>query len=175
MLGRRTFLGGATGLALATMPVAALARTGSARTLDFHNLHTGENVSATYWADGSYVDGALADIDKVLRDFRTGEVQPIDRSLLDLLHDLRDAAGSGDTFHVITGYRSPKTNQKLAAKSGGVAKKSLHMRGMAIDVRLPGTQLSHLKQAATALQRGGVGYYPKSDFIHVDVGRVRYW
>ncbi len=176
MLGRRVFICGTAGLVL-TKPLAALAgfSAPAARSLGLHNLHTGETLSTTYWADGAYVDGALVEIDRVLRDFRTGEVRPIDRALLDLLHDLRHVLGSTETFHVISGYRSPKTNQALAAKSGGVAKKSLHMRGMAIDVRLPGTQLSTLKEAAVALKLGGVGYYPKPDFVHLDVGRVRYW
>jgi uncharacterized protein YcbK (DUF882 family) len=129
----------------------------------------------TYWAEGNYITPALKDIDHVLRDFRTGDVARIDPRLLDLLHLLRSRLESTEPFHVISGYRSPKTNGTLAQQSSGVAKKSLHMKGMAADVRLPGRVLSDLKGVAVSLKLGGVGYYPKSDFIHVDVGRVRYW
>jgi uncharacterized protein YcbK (DUF882 family) len=145
------------------------------RTIAFHNLHTGENLKTTYWAEGRYIVSSLKDIDFVLRDFRTGDVAKIDPQLLDLLHILRSRMESGEPFHVFSGYRSPKTNSELAQLSNGVAKKSLHMRGMAADVRLPGRALSDLKHVAASLKLGGVGYYPKSDFIHVDVGRVRYW
>lgn len=146
-----------------------------ARAIAFHNLHTGEDLAATYWAGGNYVPTALSDINHILRDFRTGDVAAIDPRLLDLLYQLRIRMEGDEPFHVISGYRSPKTNGELANQNNGVAKKSLHMKGMAIDVRLPGRQLDGLRQAAVALELGGVGYYPKSDFIHVDVGRVRYW
>ena len=145
------------------------------RVLRLQNLHTGESLKATYWAEGRYIAPALKDIDFVLRDFRTGDVASVDLRLLDLLHLLRNRMESSEPFHVISGYRSPKTNATLAQQSGGVAKKSLHMKGMAADVRLPGRALSDLKHAAVSLKLGGVGYYPKSDFIHMDVGRVRYW
>jgi uncharacterized protein YcbK (DUF882 family) len=145
------------------------------RKLSFHNLHTGENLATTYWADGRYIPSAAAEIDFILRDFRTGDVQSIDLRLLDLLHDLRRRMESDESFHVISGFRSPKTNNMLTRQSNGVAKKSLHMRGMAADVRLPGRSLADLQQAALSLELGGVGYYPKSNFIHVDVGRVRFW
>ena len=147
----------------------------NARTIAFHNLHTGEHLETTYWAEGNYITPALKHIDHVLRDFRTGDVARIDPRLLDLLHVLRSKMESSEPFHVISGYRSPKTNDTLAQQSNGVAKKSLHMKGMAADVRLPGRALSGLKDAAASLKLGGVGYYPSSDFIHVDVGRVRYW
>lgn len=153
----------------------ALALGSGERRLSFHNLHTGENLSATYWADGAYVAEELSAVDRILRDFRTGEVRPIERGLLELLHALAGRMEATAPFHVISGYRSPKTNAVLAAASSGVAKKSLHTRGMAIDVRLPGRRLADLRWAAIALGRGGVGYYPGSDFVHVDVGRVRAW
>ena len=145
------------------------------RSLALHNLHTGESLDTVYWADGAYSRAALAAANTVLRDFRTDEVAPIDVRLFDLLHDLRSGLGSTDAFHVISGYRSPRTNAKLAAKGAGVARKSLHMRGMAIDVRLPDRDLKQLHQAAKAMKRGGVGLYRKSNFVHLDVGRPRYW
>ena len=174
---RRSFLGAATGLILTSCPLTALARISpvARKSVRFYNLHTGERLAVDYWADGQYIEAALTEIDIILRDFRTGEVKPIDRHLLDCLHLLRQNLEVVEDFHVISGYRSAKTNQILAKKSGGVAKKSLHMRGMAIDIRVPGIQLTRLRTAAASLKIGGVGYYPKPDFVHVDVGRVRYW
>jgi uncharacterized protein YcbK (DUF882 family) len=176
-LNRRSFLIIGAALTAGGLPLRAGAHVAPAgeRTIAFHNLHTGENLKATYWAEGRYITSSLKDIDFILRDFRTGSVASMDPRLLDLLHALRDRMESSEPFHVISGYRSPKTNGKLARLSNGVAKKSLHMQGMAADVRLPGRALSDLKRAAISLKLGGVGYYPKSDFIHVDVGRVRYW
>jgi uncharacterized protein YcbK (DUF882 family) len=145
------------------------------RSISFANLHTGEKLAVDYWADGAYVPGALADVNKILRDWRSGEVHAIEPNLLDLLSHLRQSMDSTEAFSVISGYRSPATNAALRADSTQVAKKSLHMVGMAIDIRLPGRDLSKLHQAAQALKLGGVGYYPKSDFVHVDVGRVRHW
>ncbi|MCW5619465.1 MAG: DUF882 domain-containing protein [Nitrosomonas sp.] len=145
------------------------------RKLTFLNLHTNERVQATYWAEGGYQSDGLLAIEKVLRDHRTGEVYPIDHNLLDLLQLLQYKMGSQREFHVISGYRSPKTNEQLSAKSNGVAKQSLHMLGKAIDIRLPGHALTDLRDAALSLQVGGVGYYPSSDFIHVDTGHFRQW
>ncbi|MGH8199125.1 MAG: YcbK family protein [Steroidobacteraceae bacterium] len=110
-----------------------------------------------------------------LRDFRTGEVHPIDPGVLDVLFDLKTRTGCDESFHVISGYRSPRTNAMLRRRSTGVAAHSLHMRGQAIDVRLPGIPTKHLQELALALRRTGVGYYPKSDFVHLDAGRVRFW
>lgn len=176
-IGRRAVLGfGAAGFAsLAAGPaLAALAGPGE-RSLALHNIHTGEAIRTTFWANGAFQTAALRDIDFVLRDFRTGEVSEIDPHLLVLLHRINQTTGVDKPFEVISGYRSPKTNASLASNSGGVAKRSLHMRGMAIDVRLPGVQLDHLRKTALSLKAGGVGYYPKSNFIHVDTGRVRFW
>lgn len=145
------------------------------RALSFHNLHTGEKLKVTYWADGHHIPDALAEVNHVLRDFRTGEVWPIDVRLLDLLHRVRQALDTQEPFHIISGYRSPATNKSLRKNGGGVAKRSLHMQGKAIDVRVPGRQLRTLHKAAVALKAGGVGKYPKSGFVHIDVGRVRYW
>lgn len=145
------------------------------RAVSLHHLHTGESLKQVYWADGEYLDDGLAQINKLLRDHRTGDVHAIDPGLLDALHRLHEQVGGKKAFHIISGYRSPKTNNLLRGNSSGVAKKSLHMQGKAIDVRLPGHDLKHLHKAARTLRAGGVGYYAKSGFIHLDTGRVRYW
>jgi uncharacterized protein YcbK (DUF882 family) len=145
------------------------------RSLAFYNTHTGERLKAIYWAEGNYLPEALGEIDHILRDHRVNEVLRIDTGLLDLLFALRNELDTHQPFHIISGYRSPQTNAFLHAHSDGVAENSLHTVGKAIDIRTPGKALSMLRQAAVALKGGGVGYYPKSDFVHVDVGRVRYW
>jgi len=143
--------------------------------LSFYNIHTGEFLKSTYWIEGEYIKDEIESIYKILRDFRTGEIKPIDLKLLDLLFDLQNIVKRKESFHIISGYRSPKTNLYLRKISKGVAKKSYHMKGMAIDINLPGVDLFTLKKAAISLKRGGVGYYPKSGFIHVDTGPIRYW
>lgn len=145
------------------------------RKLSLLNLHTGEHLKATYWAEGQYQTSELKAINHVLRDHRTGDAYHMDNDLLNLLNTLHQKMGSKKAFQVISGYRSPKTNAALTRKSSGVAKKSLHMQGKAIDIRLPGCELSDLRKAAINLQAGGVGYYQKSDFIHIDTGNVRRW
>jgi len=155
-------------------PAAALARPGQ-RTLGFLNLHTGERFDGPYWADGAYLPESLSAVRNVLRDFRTGERHDIDPTLLDLLTVLRLRLETAEPFQVISGYRSPQTNAMLAETSRGVASHSFHMVGKAIDIRVPGRSLDHLRNAALELRQGGVGYYPASDFVHVDVGPVRRW
>ena len=145
------------------------------RKVALHNLHTGESLQATYWEEGQYVPDALAAVNKVLRDFRTGDQHPMDTGLLDLLSTLHGKVESRGAFQVISGYRSPQTNAMLHERSGGVASKSLHMQGLVMDIRVEGVQLDHLHKAALDIGRGGVGYYPTSNFVHVDVGRVRRW
>ena len=178
--GRRRFLSLA-GLAGASLLVGgrsafADAMPAGRRTLSFVNTHTAERVTeAVYWADGRYVADGLAAIDRVLRDHRTGEVITIDRGLLDVLHALRLDLGTRKPFHVISCYRSPKTNAGLRAAGRAVAEKSLHMLGKAADVRIPGVALDDLHRAAVARKAGGVGYYSGPSFVHVDVGRIRYW
>lgn len=176
-LTRRQLFGGVAGLAVAgaSGPAAARVLPAPRRVLSLVSLHTGERTSTCYWRDGRYDPEALARIDHLLRDHRTNDVTRIDVRLLDLLVALRRTLDSDSPFHVISGYRSPRTNQALATKGRGVARKSLHMQGMAIDIRLPGRDLDGLWRAARSLKLGGVGHYPKSGFIHVDVGRVRYW
>jgi uncharacterized protein YcbK (DUF882 family) len=173
---RRLLTAGSATLLATCLPAAAKAvPQPAAKSLEFLHLHTGERLRTTYWHGGVYDRTARAEINQVLRDFRTGDVAPIDPKLLDLLYALRRKLDTTAPFHVISGYRSPKTNAMLASNSGGVAKKSLHMQGMAIDIRLPGRELDEVRRAARALQRGGVGFYPRSDFVHVDTGRVRFW
>jgi uncharacterized protein YcbK (DUF882 family) len=174
---RRRFIQGFLGAtaALATPSLWASLQRGSDRTLAFKNLHTGESLRTTFWTQGRYLNDELTAVNQVLRDHRSGEVHPMDPKLLDLLFALQQSVGVNGAFHIISGYRSPKTNQKLRAQGSGVAKKSLHMQGRAIDIRLPGCQLDSLRDAALALQGGGVGYYARSDFIHLDTGRVRRW
>ncbi len=145
------------------------------RALSLHNLHTGESLRAVYWAEGRHVPEGLAGIEHILRDFRTAEQHQIDTRLLDLLSDLAQTLETKAPYQIISGYRSPKTNAQLREHGEGVAKHSLHMEGKAVDIRLAGRPLTTLRKAAIALRRGGVGMYPASDFVHVDVGRVRYW
>jgi uncharacterized protein YcbK (DUF882 family) len=177
VLDRRQFcrLAGGMAVGLSLAPTAAVAKSEAERRLKLYNLHTGERLAATYWAGGHYDGGALSDIDWLLRDFRTDEQIPIDRKLLDVLYRLQQRLDTTKPFHIISGYRSPATNAKLRANSNGVAKRSLHMRGMAIDVRIPGHRLKDVRRAALDMRAGGVGYYPKSDFVHLDTGRVRFW
>jgi uncharacterized protein YcbK (DUF882 family) len=145
------------------------------RTLTFSHLHTGERLAVEYFDQGRYVPDALAAVNQLLRDFRTGDVRAIDPRLLDLLHALKGQTGSSTPFEIISGYRSPATNQKLRQASEGVAAGSLHMVGQAVDIRLADVRLAALRAAALDLGRGGVGYYPASNFVHVDTGRVRRW
>ena len=145
------------------------------RRLAFRNLHTEEKLEAVYWEDGKYVPDALDAVNKLLRDFRTGEVHPIEPRLLDILVDLQNGVGSKTPFQVISGYRSSATNAMLSEQSAEVAKHSLHMDGKAIDLYLEDVDLQHLHEAALDLSRGGVGYYPQTKFVHLDVGPVRRW
>ena len=145
------------------------------RSLSFYNLHTDEKLKTVYWAQGEYIPGSLDDIHHILRDFRTNELHPIDTRLLDLLCELNSTMETRGPFQIISGYRSPKTNASLREHSTGVAEKSLHLKGMAADIRLPDRSIAQLRDAARSLKAGGVGYYPASQFVHVDVGRVRTW
>ncbi len=176
-LDRRRFLCWGIAAVAAAMPMPAWAAAlGTAkRRLSFINLHTDETLTALYWANGSYQRNAVKDINYLLRDFRTGDVHAIDLRLLDLLYTLQHRVRSQSPFQVISGYRSPATNAKLAALSDGVARRSYHIKGMAIDIALADRTLPALHQAALSLQAGGVGFYPRLGFVHVDVGPVRTW
>jgi uncharacterized protein YcbK (DUF882 family) len=145
------------------------------RALGFYNTHTGESITTVYWAEGDYVHSGLEEIAVILRDHRSGDVHSIQKELLDLLYVLQMKVGCSNPYKVISGYRSPATNAKLRKHSTGVAKRSYHMQGKAIDIRLPGCDLDQLHRVALEVKAGGVGYYGASDFIHVDVGPVRRW
>jgi uncharacterized protein YcbK (DUF882 family) len=174
---RREFLRMGSGVAAALLLPPGLARAAShsERSLSFYHTHTGESLDTCYWAEGDYLQDGITEINQILRDHRTGDTREMDRGLLDLLYLLQERVESKQTFQIISGYRSPKTNAMLSSKSSGVAKRSYHMQGKAIDIRLNGCDLKQLHKAALSLKAGGVGYYPSSDFIHVDVGRVRRW
>lgn len=145
------------------------------RSLSFHHTHTSENLDIVYYENGHYLSEELQLINRFLRDFRTEDVFPIEPQLMDILYALKMANDSSGTYEVISGFRSPKTNNDLRRQGKGVAKKSLHMLGKAIDVRLTDVETINLKKTAIAMKSGGVGYYSKSDFIHLDTGRVRTW
>lgn len=144
--------------------------------LRLYHTHTGEHLNVVFRRGTVYVPEALSALDVFLRDHRTGDVHRYDPRLFDVLSDLIVAAGHPDAeINVICGYRTPWSNEFLRTHTSGVAMHSLHMQAEAIDIRLPGIKTSKIRDLALALGRGGVGYYPKSDFIHVDVGRVRRW
>lgn len=147
----------------------------STKELAFYNLHTDEKLRLVYYEKEAYVPSALSALNRLLRDWRTGDVSPIDPALFDQLYTLQQLVERREPYHVICGFRTPKTNQSLANHSGGVAKHSLHMQGKAIDIALPGMNISQLHEAALGMKAGGVGYYPDSGFIHLDTGRVRHW
>ena len=147
----------------------------SPKQLSLFNTHTGEQLDSVFWEAGDYVPDELRRIDHILRDPLTGETKEMDVRLVDLLHSLRRTLAAPNPFHIICGYRSPRTNAALRQNNAGVATHSLHMTGQAVDIRLPGIPLTFLRRAALVLKAGGVGYYPQSDFIHVDVGPVRTW
>jgi uncharacterized protein YcbK (DUF882 family) len=178
-LSRRRFLRiSALAAAQLIVPTIAMARTRVQirhRSLKFYNLHTGESLKTTYWENGSYVPEELDRVNYILRDFRANEVKPIDPALLDLLVRAQRRLGTSQPYQVISGYRSPLTNAMLHANSEGVAVHSLHIDGKAIDISVPGRSLAQVRGAALALQGGGVGYYPRSGFVHMDTGRVRFW
>ena len=179
-LNRRGFLKlGALAMGAVLTPCLALANPGPSataeRSLALYNDHTREHLNTVYWVEGEYVPEALADINHLLRDHRTDQVVTMDPELLDLLYDLGRKIDARYPFHVISGYRSPKTNAQLRKRSKKVAKRSQHMYGKAVDLYVPGHKLADVRRAALSLRRGGVGYYPRSNFIHLDTGRVRFW
>lgn len=178
---RRSFLGyGALAMAAAMVPERAQAAVSKRpeRVLSLFHTHTGERLKIAYCCDGIYQPEALSQLNHLLRDFRIDQERPIDPKLFDLLHELGGVLETDQPYHIISGYRSAQTNAMLRARGGahtGVASSSLHMVGKAIDIRLPGVKLDHLRSAAASLKLGGVGFYPSSNFVHVDTGRVRYW
>jgi uncharacterized protein YcbK (DUF882 family) len=175
---RRSFLASMAVAGLGMVKVPRLLRAMEpSRSVSFHHLHTGERLTTEYFAQGEYLPNALAQVNHVLRDWRTNEIHAMDPALLDLLNELHQVSGSKHAFEVICGYRCPSTNAMLARNSEQVSPRSLHLKGQAIDIRLPDVPLSRLRDLALGMHRGGVGYYPapSSNFVHVDTGRVRSW
>jgi uncharacterized protein YcbK (DUF882 family) len=173
---RRRFLSGLASLSALAFAAPAIAFSSrEERVLSFVHTHTSDRLTIPYFADGGYIFESLSRLDRFLRDHRTGEEHHMDPALFDLLHDLKLATGAHRPFQVISAYRSPRTNERLHAASRGVAQRSLHLSGRAIDIRLSDVSSAVLRDAAKELARGGVGYYRDSDFVHVDTGRVRAW
>lgn len=143
--------------------------------IDFVNLHTGESFSGTYRVGSRYLPDAFEEINYVLRDFRTDEVFPIDPRVIDIIYMVHRKTGRKDPLQILSGYRSPKTNNMLRHASSGVARNSMHLSGQAIDFRMAGASTRGLRDIAVGFKAGGVGYYPKSDFVHVDTGKFRTW
>ncbi|MFM9890235.1 MAG: DUF882 domain-containing protein [Rickettsiales bacterium] len=181
-LSRRQFLKGSAAAAallalspLLARPAYAALLQAPVRSLALTNLHTGESCALNYWENGAYVPQALQALNQVLRDHRSNQSRPMDTALFDLLHVLHARLETDAPFQVISGYRSPESNAAMHAHSSGVAGKSLHMEGKAMDIRVAGRSLVAVHNTALAMGLGGVGYYPSSDFVHVDTGRVRRW
>lgn len=177
---RRLFLSRAAKLAMAgvVLPLAkpALAALPNARSLEFDHTHTGERVSVVFAVGTHYVPDGLSTLNRFLRDHYSGEIGQIDPQLFDLLYRTRQELGSDQPLHVISGYRCAATNFRLRnSRGGGVARNSLHMQGKAIDIRIPGVPLSDLRDAAMSQSVGGVGFYPRDKFVHLDTGKVRHW
>ena len=177
---RRRFLKICAQAALCSaFPISAMASIdrllGSKRMLSLYNTHTRESLDVCYYAQGQYSFKSLTKIDHILRDHRTEEVRHINKELLNLLHSISMTLDQPVRFHIVSGYRSPETNAILRKRSKHVAKHSLHMQGEAVDIRIPGYDTRWLRNVCMKLQAGGVGYYSRSDFVHVDIGDVRYW
>lgn len=172
---RRRFVLGAAAAALSMAGMPGAQAAGGKRRIALYNTNTGEALDTVYWAEGRYLGEALLRIDRLLRDHRTNERAPTDLALIDLLYRIRQRMRSRRPWHVISGYRSPATNAALRKKIPGVAAKSLHTLGKAVDVRLPGRTLMALRRVAHFQRAGGVGLYPGSAFVHLDTGAVRYW
>lgn len=177
---RRRFLKNIAVGSLITMGTPAIANAAlrhfpAHKTLAFQNVNTGDKLKLTYFENGQYVRDALKEINFAFRDFRTDTIHPIDPALLDQLFDLKLLLDIHKPFHIISGYRSPATNAKLRMHSHGVAKRSLHMQGRAVDIRLPGIEANIIRNAALKMRRGGVGYYRSSNFVHLDTGAFRTW
>ncbi len=175
---RRQFLFFGAAAAVTALAAPAIAAPRSKRpekSLHLYNLHTGESLKTVYWAEGHYDRRAMTSINRLLRDHRTDEVHPIDPEVIDILHKLGRKISLKGSFQIISGYRSPRTNAMLASMSDGVADRSLHVQGKALDIRVPGLSPVKLGNAAKSLKAGGVGVYRASNFVHIDSGRVRSW
>jgi uncharacterized protein YcbK (DUF882 family) len=175
LLSRRRLIGGAAAFAAASFVVPAPAVSFAPRSVSLYNVHTGEWLRTVYWADGHYIREAVRDINWILRDHHSDEIRAMDAGVLDLLGMLRERLDTGDPFLVVCGYRSPTTNRALYLHHEGAARNSYHIKGMAVDLRSERRDLSQIRDAALSLRCGGVGYYPRSDFVHVDCGPIRRW
>jgi uncharacterized protein YcbK (DUF882 family) len=145
------------------------------KTLALEHHHTGETLTLTYFEQGRYIAGALDEISYFLRDYHNDAVHSVDTAILDQLYDVKLMLGVNKPFHIVSGYRSPGTNASLRSHHRGVAKHSLHMEGRAVDIRMEGVSAKVIRTAALSLNRGGVGYYPSSNFVHLDTGELRTW
>ena len=176
---RRFFKIGLQAALWSTFPVSAIAcidhLLAPERKLFLFNTHTGQELDVCYYAQGQYQPEALKKINYILRDHRTERVRPIHKGLLNLLHTISTTLDQQTPIHIISGYRSPETNTELSKKSNSVVKNSLHMKGKAADIRIPGCNTRQLRNVCKELKAGGVGYYRRSDFVHVDIGPIRYW
>ena len=170
-----TYAGGTAVVASLTPSIAFASYTDQPRTISMNNLHTGERLESCYFDGTNYVGDEMARLSKLCRDFRRNEIHPMDKNLFDQITQIQNILGIQKEVQIISGYRSPATNEALRSKSSGVAKKSYHMLGKAIDFRIDGVDLKELRDVARSLQAGGVGYYARSNFIHIDTGPVRTW
>jgi uncharacterized protein YcbK (DUF882 family) len=174
-LSRRRLFGAAAAAAAVGVFSPVRAVSFSPRSVSIYNVHTGEWLRTVYWADGHYIREAVRDINWILRDHHTDEIRPMDAGVLDVLGMLRERLDTSEPFLVVSGYRSPTTNMRMYLQHEGVARYSYHIKGMAVDLRTEGRSLSQVRDAALSLRCGGVGYYPRSDFVHVDCGPIRRW
>ncbi|MGZ4969681.1 MAG: YcbK family protein [Methylobacter sp.] len=177
---KRSFLKTAASVPLLTLSGigvlnAATGYTPSHKMLALNNIHTGDNLRLTYFEQGDYIEGALQEINYLMRDYHTGDMHPIDPALLDLLYDLKLELGIDRSFLVSSGYRSPHTNARLRKKNRNVSPHSFHMQGRAIDLHVDGLETCKIRNAALAMRRGGVGYSRRSNFVHLDTGCFRAW
>jgi len=178
--GRREILGmgfitAAAALIHPRKAIASINSPISERKLTIYNIHSDEYAETVYWQDDHYIPDALAKINYIFRDRTTGKIKDIHPDLLDLLFEVQQKLGYHKPIHIVSGYRTPRANAYLKKTTKGVAWNSLHMYGKAVDIRLPGNSLNSVRRAATELRLGGVGYYPHSNFVHLDTGSVRYW
>jgi len=175
LLTRRRLFGAAAAAAAVGLVNSAPAISYAPRSISLYNTHTGEWLRTVYWADGHYIREAVRDINWILRDHYTDEMRPMNAGVLDVLGMMRERLETTDPFLVVSGYRSPATNTRMYLHGEGAAKHSYHIKGMAIDLRSESRSLPELREAAMSLQCGGVGYYPRADFVHIDCGPIRHW
>jgi len=175
LLSRRRLLGAAVATAGVGLVYPVPAVSFAPRSVSLYNVHTSEWLRTVYWADGHYIREAVRDINWILRDHHSDEIRAMDAGVLDVLGNLRERLDTHEPFLVVSGYRSPTTNMRMYLNHEGVAKHSYHIKGMAVDLRSERRSLDQIREAAVSLRCGGVGYYPRSGFIHVDCGPIRYW